>query len=285
MASQILTLTATASARGRTSRGVRSSVVAAGENVEMEPAIYDRIGQSYSVTRRTDPRLASVIWEALGDAGSVVNVGAGAGAYEAADRDVVAVEPSAVMIAQRPPEAEPVVRAQAEALPFADGSFDGAMAVLSDHHWRDRRQGLRELRRVARRRVVLFNADPALADRFWLTSEYLPEFLELIPDRYRAPGAWQRELEEALRPVQLVPAAIPHDCADGFYGAFWRRPLDPRVRAGISVFAALAAADVDRAVDALEADLRSGAWQARNADLLGLSELHLGYYAVIAELS
>lgn len=254
----------------------------------MEPAIYDRIGQSYSVTRRTDPRLASVIWEALGDASTVVNVGAGAGAYEPADRDVVAVEPSAVMIAQRPPEAAQVVRAQAEALPFADGSFDGAMAVLSDHHWHDRRQGLRELRRVARRRVVVFNADPALADRFWLTSEYLPEFLELIPDRYRAPGAWQRELEDALGPVRLVPAAIPHDCADGFYGAFWRRPtayMDPRVRAGISVFAALAAADVDRAVDTLKADLRSGVWHARNADLLGLSELHLGYFAVIAQLS
>ena len=117
-----------------------------------------------------------MISEALGDASTVVNVGAGAGADEPADRDVVAVEPSAVMIAQRPPEAAPVVRAPAEALPFADGSFDGAIAVLSDHHWRDRAQGLRELRRVARRRVVLFNADPALADRFWRTSEYLPQF-------------------------------------------------------------------------------------------------------------
>jgi SAM-dependent methyltransferase len=254
----------------------------------MEPAIYDRIGQSYSVTRRTDPRLASVIWEALGDARTVVNVGAGTGAYEPTDRDVVAVEPSSVMIAQRPPEVAPVVRAQAEALPFADGGFDAAMAVLSDHHWRDRRQGLLELRRVARRRVVLFNANPALADRFWLTTEDLPGFLALIPDRYRAAGAWQRELEDALGPVRLVAAPIPHDCADGFYGAFWRRPtayLDPSVRAGISVFATLAAVDVDRGVGALEADLRRGAWQARHADLLAFSELHLGYYAVIAELS
>jgi SAM-dependent methyltransferase len=261
--------------------------MAAGENVEMQPAIYDRIGQSYSVTRRTDPRLAHVIWQALGDARTVINIGAGTGAYEPADRDVVAVEPSPVMIAQRPADATPVVRAQAEALPFADGSFDVAMAVLSDHHWHDRQQGLRELRRVARRRVVLFNADPAQADLFWLTSEYLPEFLALIPDRYRAPGAWQRELEDALGPVRLAPAPIPHDCADGFYGAFWRRPtayLDPRVRAGISVFARLAAADVDRAIDALDADLRSGAWQERHADLLALSELHLGHYAVVAEL-
>lgn len=155
----------------------------------MEPATYDQIGQSYSVTRRTDPRLAAVIWQALGDARTVVNVGAGIRAYEPGDRDVVAVEPSSVMIAQRPPGAARIVRAQAEALPFADGSFDAAMAVLSDHYWADRRQGLRELRRVARRRVVLFYADPALAERFWLTTEYLPGFLELIPGRYRASGS------------------------------------------------------------------------------------------------
>jgi ubiquinone/menaquinone biosynthesis C-methylase UbiE len=120
----------------------------------MESALYDRIGRGYSVTRRTDSRLAALIWEALGDAKTVLNVGAGAGAYEPPDRHVVAVEPSAVMISQRPGDGPPAIRASAEALPFADDSFDAAMAVLSDHHWHDRRQGLRELRRVARQRVV-----------------------------------------------------------------------------------------------------------------------------------
>jgi SAM-dependent methyltransferase len=257
------------------------------ENQEMERALYDRIGQSYSATRQTDPRLAELIWEALGNAETVLNVGAGSGAYEPRDRSVCAVEPSAVMIAQRPASAARAVQASAEALPFADGSFDVVMAVLSDHHWRDRRQGLHELRRVARRRVVLFNANPAEADWFWLTAEYLPGFLDLIPARYRAAGAWQRELEGLLGPLMLVAAPIPHDCADGFYGAFWRRPaayLEAPVRAGISVFAALDADDVARAVHELDADLRSGLWDERHRDLRDRSELHLGYYVAIAEL-
>jgi SAM-dependent methyltransferase len=258
-----------------------------GENEDMERALYDRIGQSYSATRQTDPRLAALIWEALGDAETVLNVGAGLGAYEPRDRSVCAVEPSAVMIGQRPAGAARAVQAGAEALPFGDSSFDAVMAVLSDHHWRDRRQGFRELRRVARQRVVLFNADPAEADLFWLTVEYLPGFLDLIPARYRAAGAWQSELEESLGPVRLIAAPIRHDCLDGFYGAFWRRPaayLDASVRAGISVFAALDADDVGHAVHELGADLRSGLWEERHGDLRDRSELHLGYYLAIAEL-
>jgi SAM-dependent methyltransferase len=252
-----------------------------------ERALYDRIGQSYSATRQTDPRLAQLIWAALGNAETVLNVGAGSGAYEPRDRSVCAVEPSAVMIAQRPAGAARTVQASAEALPFTDSSFDAVMAVLSDHHWRDRRQGFRELRRVARRRVVLFNADPAEANWFWLTAEYLPGFLDLIPARYRAAGAWHRELERSLGSVRLVAAPIPHDCADGFYGAFWRRPaayLDASVRAGISVFAALDADHVGRAIDQLGADLRSGLWDQRHRDLRDRPDLHLGYYVAIAEL-
>jgi len=254
----------------------------------MERTLYDRIGRTYSATRHTDPRLATVIWDALGEAETVLNVGAGAGAYEPPDRTVVGVEPSAVMLGQRPPTAARAVQASAESLPFADDSFDAVIAVLSDHHWRDRRQGLRELRRVARRRVVLFNADPAESDRFWLTIEYLPGFLDLIPARYHVKGAWQRELEQSLGPVRLIAAPIPHDCIDGFYGAFWRRPaayLDPSVRDGISVFSALNADDVTRAIRELNADLRTGAWDKRHPDIRNQSELHLGYYAVTAELS
>ena len=254
----------------------------------MERALYDRIGRGYSATRQTDPRLAALIWDALGDAETVLNVGAGTGAYEPPDRTVLAVEPSMVMLGQRPADAASAVQASAESLPFADNSFDAVMAVHSDHHWRDRHQGLRELRRVARRRVVLFNADPAEAERFWLTAEYLPAFLDLIPDRYRVAGTWQHELEQSLGPVRLITAPIPHDCADGFYGAFWRRPaayLDPAVRDGISVFSALDPEDVTRAIHELDDDVRSGAWDQRHEDIRHRSELHLGYYAVTAEVS
>ncbi len=203
-------------------------------NREPETELYDRIGRGYTNTRRPDPRLARAIWDALGDAATVLNVGAGSGAYEPTDR----------------------------------------------------RRGLSELLRVARHRVVLFNADPADADRFWLTTEYLPEFLELIPPRYRRAGAWEEELRAALGNVALTPVPVPHDCTDGFYGAFWRRPeayRDPGVRAGISVFAQLSSRAVDRAVDALGADLETGRWHEKHRALLRLSELHLGYYVIAAE--
>jgi hypothetical protein len=148
-------------------------------------------------------------------------------------------------------------------------------------------RGRRELRRVARRRVVLFNADPAQAGRFWLTAEYLPAFADLIPGPYRETGHWEDELSRVLGEIRLVPVALPHDCRDGFYGAFWRRPaayLEPRVRRGISVFARLDARDVERGLARLSGDLRSGAWEDRHADLLELEELDLGYRIVIAEL-
>jgi SAM-dependent methyltransferase len=254
----------------------------------MSGPLYDRIGTTYTSTRRPDPRIEQQIHDALGDAQSVLNVGAGAGGYEPADREVVAVEPSPVMIAQRPPGAAPVVRADAERLPFDDGSFDVAMAVLSDHHWKDRRRGLQELRRVSRRRVVLFNIDPARANELWMTTEYLPAFLDLIEPQYRRPGYWERELRSVLGDVRLHEVPIPHDCADGFYGAFWRRPhayLDPVVRAGISVFAQLDPGHVERGIAALAADLESGAWERRHRDLLALDELSLGFYVVVAELA
>jgi len=248
--------------------------------------LYDDIGHTYTSTRHTDARIAAAIWRALGDARTVLNVGAGAGGYEPADRELVALEPSPVMIAQRPRDAAPVVQGCAEELPFEDGSFDAVMAVLSDHHWSDRRRGLRECRRVARERVVLFNADPGEADLFWPTIEYLPGFLELIAPRYRQSGAWEDELRLALGIVELVPVPVPHDCTDGFYGAFWRRPeayLRPEVRAGISVFAQLSSDAVDRAVEELAADLETGRWLNKHRSLLATSELHLGYYVIVAE--
>jgi SAM-dependent methyltransferase len=248
--------------------------------------LYDRIGRAYTSTRHADPRIAAAIWAALGDARTVLNVGAGAGSYEPADREVVALEPSPVMIAQRPAGAARVVQGRAEELPFDDGSFDAVMSVLSDHHWTDRDRGLRELRRVARERVVLFNANPGEFELFWLTAEYLPEAFELIAPRYRSPGAWEQELGAALGHVELSPVPVAHDCTDGFYGAYWRRPeayLEPEVRAGISVFAQLSSGAVRRAVDQLGADLEIGRWHERHRELLTMDELHLGYYVITAE--
>jgi SAM-dependent methyltransferase len=233
--------------------------------------------------RQEDPRLAARIRAALGDARSVVNVGAGAGSYEPPELDVTAVEPSAVMRAQRPAGAAPVVDARAEDLPFEDDSFDAAMAILSDHHWEDRVQGLRELRRVARRRVVIFNADPDSVAESWLVRDYLPAFKRLVTRGYS-----HEQTLDALGGGRVEAVPIPHDCRDGFMHAYWRRPhayLDPRVRAGISVCGLLDHHEVDEMVAKLAADLDSGEWERRNAALLELEELDLGYRLVVAEVA
>jgi SAM-dependent methyltransferase len=244
-------------------------------------ALYDRIGATYTATRSEDPRIAHAIHDALGDARTVLNVGAGSGSYEPHDRELIAVEPSAVMIAQRPRAAAPVVQARAEALPFPDSSFDAAMAILSDHHWDDRAAGLRELRRIARRQVVLFTWDPRFRDAFWLTRDYMPASRRLIP------GMAIGDIARCFGGARVVPVPVPWDCRDGFYHAFWRRPeayLDERVRAGISVFARLDDDEKASALARLRADLRTGAWEKRNLDLLQLDELDLGYRLLVAEL-
>jgi SAM-dependent methyltransferase len=244
---------------------------------------YDRIGGTYGKTRRADPRIARQISEALGDARSVVNVGAGAGAYEPRDRDVVAVEPSSVMLRQRPLDAAPAVQASAEDIPFADGAFDAALAVLTMHHWGDWRAGIGELRRVARRRIVMLTFDPEWIPRYWLVRDYLPEIAELDAQRFPPLVI----VAEALGGAVSTPVLIAADCADGFLCAAWKRPLaylDERVRANISTFAMLDPVTVAAALARLERDVADGAWAARNADLIPLDEADFGYRLLVATL-
>jgi SAM-dependent methyltransferase len=240
--------------------------------------LYDTIGATYTVTRRTDPRIAGQLWAALGDAHTVLNVGAGTGSYEPPGRDVTAVEPSAVMRAQRPAGAAPCVAAAAESIPFEDQSFDAAMAVATVHHWQDPIAGLREMRRVARR-VVVFAYDASDPDLFWLNRDYLPEFAGLLAGRPPLTG-----LAGAIG-ARLEPVLVPWDCADGFHEAYWRRPgayLDEHVRRGISVWARVGPEAGQRAVRSLRADLASGWWAERNGDLADLDAADLGLRLLIA---
>jgi SAM-dependent methyltransferase len=241
-------------------------------------ARYDTIGVTYTETRRADPRIEAAIRRALRGARSVVNVGAGAGSYEPPET-VLAVEPSEVMIAQRRAGRAPAVQTTAEAIPLADGAVDAALAVLTIHHWPDLAAGFAEMRRVARRIVVL-TWDPSMARSFWLSREYLPA--EAVDwDIARCPPL--ESVAELVGPgAEVTPVPVPHDCTDGFFGAFWRRPeayLDPVVRAGISNLAQFGDALVP-AFDRLAADLESGEWHRRHADLLMLEELDLGYRIV-----
>ena len=239
--------------------------------------LYDAIGTAYTSTRVPDPRIARAIDSALGDATTVLNVGAGTGSYEPLARRVVAVEPSAVMLRQRSSEAAMAVQARAEALPFARDSFDAVLAVLTVHHWSDQLAGLLECGRVAQRKVVVLTWDP-MSEGFWLVREYFPELL--AHDQRMFPRL--ERFSEAFEAVEVVPLPIPADCTDGFLGAFWQRPaayLDPRVRAGMSSFARVP--DVTPTLALLEADLASGAWEARHGALRQKAVLDMGYRIVI----
>jgi SAM-dependent methyltransferase len=252
----------------------------ANERLSIVTNAYDRIGVGYALTRRPDPSIADRILSALGDSASVVNVGAGTGSYEPRDRMVVAVEPSTTMIRQRPRGSAPAVQGTAESLPLVDGAVDAALAILTVHHWTDPVRGFAELRRVSRRRIVILTWDPEVWESFWLVREYFP-----VRDLDRKRNLSIPEIVSALGQSQVIPVPVPHDCVDGFYGAFWRRPkayLDPRVQAGISAFASMSRGELDRGLRRLAADIQSGAWENRHRDLLDLDELDLGYRLVVA---
>jgi SAM-dependent methyltransferase len=251
---------------------------------DFQGSSYDQIGRFYTATRRPDPRIATQIYEALGDASSVANVGAGTGAYEPPDREVFPIEPSETMIAQRPPELAPAIRGNAESLPLASSSVDAAMACMTLHHWSDWRIGVQELRRVARKRVVIFTYDHSYAKRFWLLRDYLPKLARLECESF--PGIDEQRVATGEE-VEVWPVPIPHDCEDGFLAAYWRRPeayLDDCVRSGISTFYLPGADSLLDGLDELAEDLRTGRWEARNHDILGLEELDLGYRLLVTEL-
>ncbi|MFF4618817.1 class I SAM-dependent methyltransferase [Nonomuraea jabiensis] len=227
---------------------------------------YDRHGRGYARQRRTDPRIAARVHAALGQARTVINVGAGAGSYEPEDRHVVAVEPSAAMRAQRPRHLAPALDGIAERLPFDDDSFDAAMATVTVHQWSDTEQGLRELRRVSRGPVVILTFDGDALDLLWL-AEYAPELI--AAERRRYPPI---DLIASLigGRTEVMPVPIPVDCVDGFTEAFYARPerfLDPQVRASQSAWGFVDDDAEARAVDRLRRDLDSGAWDDRFGQL------------------
>ena len=242
--------------------------------------IHETIGPGYAKARRPDPRIAELVRKSLGDARTVVNVGAGTGNYEPADRLVLAVDPAVSMLAQRPPTSGPAVLGAAEALPFPDQSFEASLAILTLHHWRDWRLGLREIRRVARRQVV-FTYEPAVFRRFWLV-DYFPETMDLD---FEVSAPQLDEIGESLSVSTVIPVPIPADCTDGFAGAYWQRPqayLDPSVQGAISCLARLSPEDRGRGSARLADDLSSGAWDARYRYLRDLEEYDLGYRLIIA---
>ncbi len=243
---------------------------------------YDRIGRGYSNYRREDPELRRRLHGALGPARSVVNVGAGAGSYEPDDRHVIAIEPSDVMAAQRPPDRPPAIKAYADSLPIRDGGVDAAMAVLSLHHWDDGREaGVREMRRVARESVVLVTYDPRVCGRMWLMADYLPEVAEMDHAIFPLPEVIAGWLGGAR--IEIVPtsAATP----DWNLGSFWAHPervLDEGARNATSGFARQPREVVERVVTNVRRDLDDGTWDRKHGHLRQLDELDVGLRLIIA---
>ena len=239
---------------------------------------YDVIGLGYNSKRRPDPRLRAALNEAIGPASTILNVGAGAGSYEPSDRLVVAVEPSGVMLAQHPGNRR--IRGAAEHLPFDEGTFDVALAILTVHHWDDLDVGLAELRRVARRQV-LFTWDPDHERKLWVTTDYVPAIDDLETSRFTS----VKSIVDALGAHTVQAFKIPYDFTDGFQAAFWRRPemyLDPEVRAASSTFASLRPELVSPGIERLRRDLETRKWHETYGELLALEQVDFGHRIVIA---
>lgn len=243
-------------------------------------ATYDTIGRGYGLHRRADPRIGALVGAAIGSAARVLNVGAGLGSYEPADRPVLAVDPSRVMVAGRRADAAPAVLAVAEALPVASRTFDVALALLTVHHWDDWRAGLAELQRVAERQVI-FCFEPEVHLTFWLITDYFPEIAEHRGSQPPTPESIARALDGAE--VSVVP--VPADCEDGFLWAHWARPaayLDPSLQATNSGMALLDEATRRRGTEALAADLDSGRWAERHGHLLERQQIDGGFRLIVA---
>ncbi|MFZ2113590.1 MAG: methyltransferase domain-containing protein [Solirubrobacteraceae bacterium] len=251
---------------------------------EHDESAHEQVACEHPAPRPADPRIARQIHEALGDARSVANVGAGAAEYEPVDRWVLAIEPTEHRIARRTRGLTTPIRGHAESLPIPSSSVEAAMACLTLHQWADWRVGVQELRRVARKRVVIFTYDPTHADRFWLLRDYLPELGHLHSRRF---PPIEQQCAATGDDVHVKTVAIPHDCDNGLLAAHWRRPqayLDKQVRAGIPTFQLPGAAQLLDGLDQLAEDIKTGRWQQRNRELLALEQLDLGYRLLATEL-
>lgn len=244
--------------------------------------LYDETGLTYASTRQPDPRIAAAINSVLAGMTSVANIGAGTGSYEPAET-VIAIEPSRVMIDQRSTDAAPAAQAVAEYLPLRCNSVDAAVAVLTVHHWQDLERGIAEMVRIARRRVVILTWDHGTFKDFWLLRDYLPA-AAATDAQLAVPIS---TLASLLGNATVLPIPVPHNCTDGFGGAYWRRPrayFDETVRAGMSLCTLTPNHQLEEGLSRLATDLNTGDWALKYAHLLDLPELDLGYRLLVAEL-
>ena len=224
---------------------------------------YDTHGQKYSGQRKTDPRIAAYVHNALADSETVINIGAGNGSYEPEDKYVIAVEPSIIMRTQRIANGKiPAINAKADSLPFDDRSFDAAMAMVTVHHWPDIEKGIAEIRRVTKKRIVIMTFDPYALDDFW-NVKYFPQLIEIERARYPSITRLQKALSAK---TEVIKIPIPLDCVDGFQEAYYGRPeafLEKEVRMAQSAWGFLSAELEEKYIQNLRNELQSGAWDKK----------------------
>ncbi|WP_028974837.1 class I SAM-dependent methyltransferase [Spirochaeta cellobiosiphila] len=225
---------------------------------------YDSNKPDYTNIRKPDPNIAKALLASLGEVNTLVNIGAGSGAYEPTTMDVTAVEPSQSMRETRLAKGlHAAIEATADKLPFDDNSFDAAMASLTIHHWPDLKAGLEEIKRVTKKRLVILTFDPDRLDSYW-SKEYFPEVLAVEGRRYPKLKAIQSCLPKDTFQCQYVD--VPRDCEDGFQEAFYARPeafLESEVRKAQSAWGFIDTETETRLIDRLKKDLNSGEWDKK----------------------
>jgi SAM-dependent methyltransferase len=242
---------------------------------------YETHGHGYARVRRPDPRIAALIHDALGDARTVLNVGAGAGSYEPVDRDVTAVEPSASMRSQRPAHLSVAIDAVAEDLPFPDKHFDAAMGTFTIHQWPDLKAGLGEMRRVTRGPVLILTCDPDEVQSFWL-NDYAPDVLSTEARRYPSMAAIR---DGFATEIDILPVPIPLDCRDGFNEAYYGRPemlLEDGARLSCSAWSFVTPEVAAGYIDRLRTEIEDGRWDEKYGQLRMQPEFEGSLYLIVS---
>ena len=176
---------------------------------------YDEVGKRYTNLRIQDRRIARHIHEALRNAETVANIGVGTGSYEPLECEVLAIEPSALMLNQYT-GAGKRVQGIAEALPFGDNFVEASMGILTLHHWRNWKKGLKKMLRISQQSAVLLTHKPDLYN-FWLFN-YFPAIHEIdqkifssIQELAAGALAGVGELSLPLIFLTAILAAVPVD--------------------------------------------------------------------------
>jgi SAM-dependent methyltransferase len=149
--------------------------------------LYQLTGGDYNFTRKADPYILQRLFTLLGPekGKSYIDIGCGTGNYTIAlsepGFEFTGLDPSKAMLAianQRAPLIN-WLPGSAEKIPLPDSQFDGALATLTIHHWKDLGKAFLEINRILKMksRMVLFTSLPEQMSGYWL-NYYFPRMMQ-----------------------------------------------------------------------------------------------------------